>query len=216
MCSDGTEENCVHMWYEAVPGRAEQLLAGWKQFSEDLANYQPTETKAAPTAAPVLDLPAVSVQVSGELAIADNFGAFETALRDFIEHRLIIKPQTDQDFADLESQIKTLKKAEGALDAAEAQLLSQVATVDQLKRTKDLLHKLARDNRLAAEKLGKSEKEARRLEILQAAKQALADHIDKTNASLKQVALPHLAADFAGAMKGKRTSSPTPAGSASP
>ena len=205
MCSDGTEENTASMWYWPVPGRVEQLLAGWKQFEADLDAYEHKETKPEAKAAPVLDLPSVSVQVSGELAIKDNFSVFETALRDFVENRLITMPQTDQDFADLESQIKTLKKAESALDAAEAQLLSQVSTVDQLKRTKDLLHKLARDNRLRAEKLVKSEKEARKVEILQAAKRALSAHIDRTNASLKQVTMPAQNADFVGAMKGKRT-----------
>ncbi len=205
MCSDGTEDNMVYCWYESTLDRRSALLAGWKQFAEDLVNYEHTEAKAAPTAAPVIDLPAVSVQVSGELAITDNFNTFEVALRDFIENRLIVKPQTDQDFADLESQIKTLKKAEGALDAAEAQLLGQVATVDQLKRTKDLLHKLARDNRLSAEKLVKSEKEARKLEILQSAKQALTDHIAKLSARLAVVSMPLMQVDFAGAMKGKRT-----------
>ncbi|WP_299202487.1 YqaJ viral recombinase family protein [uncultured Amphritea sp.] len=205
MVTDGTEENTRHIWVTPSHEDFKKLISGWAQFAEDLANYEHTEAKVAPTAAPVLDLPAVSVQVSGELAITDNFNTFEVALRDFIENRLIVKPQTDQDFADLESQIKTLKKAEGALDAAEAQLLGQVATVDQLKRTKDLLHKLARDNRLSAEKLVKSEKEARKLEILQSAKQALTDHITKLSARLAVVYMPLIQVDFAGAMKGKRT-----------
>jgi putative phage-type endonuclease len=205
MCSDGSEGKTSHLWYEPVPGRAEQLLAGWDQFRADLDAYEHKDSKPAAKASPVMDLPSVSVQISGELVIVDNFDAFETALIEFIDNRLISKPQTDQDFADLEGQIKVLKKAEGALDAAESQLLSQVSTVDQLKRTKDLLHKLARDNRLRAEKLVKSEKEARKVEILQAAKQALSDHIDRTNASLKKVTMPTVHADFAGAMKGKRT-----------
>lgn len=204
-CSDGTEENEAHMWYESVPGRAEQLLAGWKQFAEDLESYEHREAAPEAKAAPTLDLPVVSVQISGELAIVDNFGAFETALREFVDHRLITKPQTDQDFADLEGQIKVLKKAEGALDAAEAQLLSQVSTVDQLKRTKDLLHKLARDNRLRAEKLVKSEKEARKLEILNGAKHAMTDHLAKLSTRLRVVSMPFIDVDFAGAMKGKRT-----------
>jgi hypothetical protein len=79
--------------------------------------------------------------------------AFETALRDFLEHRLIREPKTDQDFADLDVQIKAMKGAEAALDSAEAQMLAQIQTVDAAKRTKDMLAKLVRDNRLMAEKL---------------------------------------------------------------
>ena len=37
--TDGTPENTVGMWYEAIPGRREQLIAGWKQFAIDLAEH---------------------------------------------------------------------------------------------------------------------------------------------------------------------------------
>lgn len=106
----------------------------------------------------MIALPAVMVQVTGAISITDNFKLFEVALRDFVGNRLIRTPQTDQEFADLGEQIKSLKKAEAALDAAEASMLSQVASVDAMKRTKELLHKLARDNRLIAEKLLTEEK----------------------------------------------------------
>lgn len=201
MASNGTKADCNWFWYESTPERFAALLAGWEQFKADLEAYEHKETAATVTAEPVLDLPSVSVRVTGELSIASNFSTFESALRDFVENRLIEKPETDQDFADLESQIKTLKKAEAALDAAEAQLISQVATVDELKRTKDLLHKLARDNRLRAEKLVKIEKENRKAQIVEQTDKAF-------TAWLNQQASPapvnvHFAPAIA--MKGKKT-----------
>lgn len=205
VCSDGTEENLHWLEYRPVPGRIEQILAGWKQFEEDLAAFEPQAPAQKVAANQVDDLPSVMVQVTGSVAIVDNLAVFEVALGDFLANRLIREPRTDQDFADLDLQIKALKKAESALDAAEAQMLAQVQTVDAIKRKKDAMSKLIRDNRLLAEKLLASEKEARRLEIKTAAESAFAAHVAAINKRLGKVQLPPIRADFAGVMKGKRT-----------
>lgn len=201
--TDGVKD--VSCRYEASQERRKQLLAGWKQFKQDLGNYVHVATLDKPVAAPVTDLPMVTVSVKGSIDIVDNFAIFEKALRDFIDNRLIRKPQTDQDFADLDAQIKTLKKAEAALDGAEAQMIAQVATVDAIKRTKDMLHKLTRDNRLVAEKLLAAEKENRRNEIMQGGKTALAAHIAKLNTRIGKQYVQLPAHDFAKAMAGKKT-----------
>jgi putative phage-type endonuclease len=194
-----------HCWYASDPALRAEIIAGWKQFAADLATYKPAEAAPVVVAAPVTALPAVSVQVSGAIDIIDNFKVFETALRDFIEHRLIREPSSDQDFADLDSQIKALKGAEAALDAAEAQMLAQVASVDAIKRTKDMLHKLTRDNRLVAEKLLASEKERRRGEIVTKGRAAYDAHVESLKADTggPWIVLP--APDFAGKVKGLRT-----------
>lgn len=202
----GDEENLAHMEYRAVPGRREALIAAWKQFREDVAAYtQPAASAAEKVVAePVEALPAVSVTVTGTLALADNFDAFERALRTFLADRLIREPQTDQDFADLGLQIKAMKKAEDALDAAESQMLAQVETVDQAKRRKDTLKKLVRDNRLMAEKLLASEKERRKGELVAEGVTALRAHVAKLNERLGDSLMPATAtaADFGGAIKG--------------
>jgi len=203
--SDGTEENFHHIWVTLDFDDVTKLMAGWKQFDEDLQNYQHVEEAPKVVAAAVLDLPAVSVQVSGQLAIINNFDVFEAALRDFIDNQLIRQPETDQDFADLDTQIKTLKKAEKALDDCETQMLSQVSSVDAMKRTKDMLHKLTRENRLMAEKLLESEKVARRVAIQEAGKKAYAEHIDALNKRLGQPYMPSLPVDFVGATKGLKS-----------
>ena len=205
MASDGTADDCNHFWYATTPERLAAIKAGWKQFDADLADYQPKTKEQPATGATTEDLPAVSVQVSGDLSIVDNFDRFESALNHFIDEVLIEDPQTDQDFADLEQQIKTLKKAEDALDAAENQLLAQVEAVDTAKKRKEMLHKLARDNRLMAEKLVKSQKQAIKVEIAQQGKQAVEDHGAKVQATLDGYTLPRVPTDFNEAMKGKRT-----------
>ncbi|MCK5127667.1 MAG: YqaJ viral recombinase family protein [candidate division Zixibacteria bacterium] len=204
VASKGVEEGMIKVWFEYDEELAKDIIAAWKQFEIDLDVYEPGEMAVQVAAEVVKDLPAVRVQVSGEISIIDNFSAFEDALRDFIDNRLVRSPQTDQDFADLDAQIKSLKKAEKALNDAETSMLSQVEEVDSMKRTKDMLYKIARDNRLVAEKLLKSEKDNRKNEILTGANNDFRDHLNSINESLGgKVMLPLIQADIAGAMKGR-------------
>ena len=113
--------------------------------------------------------------------------------------------QTDQDFANAESTVKWCKGVEEKLEAAKQHALSQTASIDELFRTIDEISESARATRLELDKLVKARKEARRLEIKQGAEQALATHIETINKRLGKVRLPAIAADFAGAIKGKRT-----------
>lgn len=193
-------------WYlPDLPLRA-QIVAGWAQFAQDLAAYTPPAPAApALVAEPVQALPAVVVQVSGEIVIRENFDAFEAAARDFLEHRLIREPKTDQDFADLDLQIKAMKGAEAALDAAEVGWIAQIDAVGAAKRRKDMLAKLMRDNRLMAEKLLASEKERRRGEIVADGVKGVADHIAALNARIGKPYMPTIPADFGAAIKGKRS-----------
>lgn len=194
-------------WIEPNPAMRQRIIGGWAQFEIDLANYVPPVAAEVIVAKAVTDLPAVFAQVSGSIAIKDNMPAFEVALRDFIDNQLIRHPETDQDFADLELQIKALKKAEAALDALEEQAITQFEALDFLKKSKEMLYKLSRDNRLAAEKLSAARKEQIKLEQVQRGRAELATHIEALNTRLGKPWMPMqtINADFAGAIKGKRT-----------
>lgn len=196
-----------HCWYVTDPALRAEIIAGWIQFEQDLAAYVPPERAAIVVATQVQALPSVLVQVSGSIIVTDNFADFKTALTDFLEHRLIREPKTDQDFADLEVQIKAMKGAEAALDAAEGQMLAQIMAVDQAKKTKDMLAKLVRENRLMAEKLLAGEKERRKLEIVNGATIALRKHIDQLNTRFERPYLAHamVPADFGGAVRGLKS-----------
>lgn len=195
-----------HCWYTPNADLATAIKAGWEQLEKDVAAYVPTEAQAvAVVAEPMQALPAVSVKVEGQITIKDNFGAFEVALRDFLEHRLIRTPKTDQDFADLDVQIKAMKGAEAALETAEAGWIAQIEAVSTAKARKDMLHKLVRDNRLLSEKLLTSEKDRRRLEIVTNGQTALREHIASLNERLGKPYMPAIAADFPGAIKGMRS-----------
>jgi predicted phage-related endonuclease len=203
--ADGTDVR--RCWYTSDPALRVEILAAWKQFDIDLAAYVQPERAAAIVAEPVQALPAVSVQVTGSIAVVDNFKTFEVAMRDFLEHRLIRKPKTDQDFADLDVQIKAMKGAEAALESAEVQMLAQIQSVDSAKKTKDMLLKLVAENRRMAEKLLTNEKERRRGDIAAAGITALREHVAALNIRLGKPYMPQscAVADFGGAIKGLRS-----------
>lgn len=203
MVSDGTEENMVYCWYEAESREddAAAVLSGWHQFKKDLAEFVPQKTAPQIVAAPVESLPAVAVRVEGSLAVTTNLQKFGSALQSYLE-KINRKPETDQDFADAESAIKTLKNAEEALDAAETNALAQVACIDDMRRVKATLHELARSSRLALEKLVKVEKENRRMKLVMDAQQNLQAFIaGQPHADL----MPAINADFAGVIKGLKS-----------
>lgn len=204
VCSDGTEDNFEQMEYRAVPGRAEQLMAGWKQFDADLAAYIPTEAAAPVVAAPQLGLPAVSIVVNGSIALVDNLDKFGQALKAYVE-RINKKPETDEDFATLEATVKTLKTAEEALDAAESGALAQTDSIDTMRKTVALYRETARSNRLLIEKLVKAEKETRRTAIISEAAAELHTHVRKCNDRIGRAYMPAISGDFQGVVKGLKS-----------
>jgi putative phage-type endonuclease len=205
---DGTLIEERHCWYTPDSARCQSIMAGWEQFEADVAAWAPEPAAPPPVVAqPVVSLPVVVLQTEGQITVRENFRAVEAALRDFLDKRLIREPKTDQDFADLDAQIKTLKKAEDALNAAEAQMLAQIQSVDAAKRQKDMLYKLVRDNRLMSEKLLAVEKQRRRDELVIAARKALNEHYDSRNREFKDyvIYLSVDTQDFVGAIKGLKT-----------
>ena len=199
--SDGTEANTHSLWYESRPERRAALIAGWKQFAQDLAAYVPEDRPATVTATPIESLPAVVVQVQGALTVAGNLPAFGQALRAFIE-RIPQRPENDQQFADAEAACKALKKAEDALAQAEDGALAQISDVELMRRTVGDLKDLARRTRLATEKLVKAEKDARRTEKVMAARTEFDKHVARLQLDIKGVRLMVPAPDFGGAIKG--------------
>lgn len=202
--SDGTLDNFVSTEYVSVPGRAEALMAGWKQFDADVAAYQHVEVLPSVTATPVMQLPALSIQVQGALTLNDNLALFGTKLTAFIAG-VPANPSTDQEFADAEAAVKTLEAAEKALEAAKASALAQTTGIEEMTRTVALYAGQARQTRLMLEKLVKTRKETIRIEIMQGGKDALAAHVAGLNKRIGKPYMPVIPADFALAIKGKKS-----------
>lgn len=193
-----------HCWYMRDDELIAKVRAGWAQFERDLADYAPPEPAQAVTAAPQDHLPAVSVQVSGALAVVSNLAPFGVALREFIA-KIPAKPSTDQEFADTEAACKRLKEAEDRLQAAEDSALASMADVNEMRRLVGQFRELARTTRLASEKLVKARKEQIREEEVQRGARELASHIKALNGRLGGVLMPGVAGNFAGVIKGLKT-----------
>lgn len=202
--SDGTPENTISCTYVSQPERRAALIAGWKQFAEDLKNYQPVEVIPAAVARPTLDLPAVSIEASGSLTIRSNLRVFGEQLNRFIE-ALPTKPSTDQEFADCKAAITKIKNAEEVMDSEESRAMSMIPDVDEMRREKKLYSDLARTTRLALEKLVSAREAQIKVEIVQGGKDKLAAHIEALNKSLGKPYMPAIVADWATAIKSKRT-----------
>ncbi|WP_194720788.1 YqaJ viral recombinase family protein [Noviherbaspirillum malthae] len=192
-----------HCWYEANLDLAVKIVEGWKQFEIDLEAYVAPEAKVEAVGRTPESLPALRIEVTG-LVTASNLGTFrDHALAVFGNINRDLK--TDQDFADAEKTVKWCGDVEDRLDAAKQHALSQTESIDTLFRTIEEIKAQARATRLELDKLVKARKEQVREEIRIDGVNALRDHIASLNERLGKPYMPTVAADFAGAMKGKKT-----------
>lgn len=201
--SDGTRENTIHAWYGGDSELRATIIAGWKQFAEDIANYRHDGDVIQAVAASHENLPAITIQAFGAIEIRDNLAAFGDALTAYLE-RLPKKPETDDDFATLEDACKRLKAAEEAIDAAENGALAQASTIDDMRRQAEKWRTMARNNRLMFEKLVKSEKEGRKAAKIADAREALLQHVLVLNRACDGY-MPAIVGDWATVTKGLKT-----------
>lgn len=203
VCSDGTAEKMARMVYTRQPGRAARLVAGWAQFDEDVANYQHVEVIPAARGRTIPDLPAIFVQVTGKVK-SSNLGEYEKTALEAIES-INTTLSTDQDFADADKAIKFCADAETKLQEAKTRALAETVTIKELFETLNTLGEAMRSKRLTLNKLVEERKKTIRSDILRSGVDALAEHIVALNKRLGKAYMPTIPADFAGAMRAKKT-----------
>jgi predicted phage-related endonuclease len=201
---DGTLGDVFSCWCYPDDSLWKRIVEGWYQFLDDLASYEPRAAVEKAVAAPVEALPAISARIEGSLAIHSNLDVFGAALRTYID-RIPAKPSTDQEFADCDAACKALKRAEEALDGAEANALGQVQSVEQLTRTIADLRNVARTARLASEKVVKARKDQIRVEECQRGRRALDDHVRGLTQQIGAPYMPEIVADFGAAISGLKS-----------
>lgn len=193
-----------HCWYEPNATLRQDILQGWTQFAIDLADYVPAEVVVPAVAAPQMGLPAVLIKVEGSIKLADNLPEIGVALNAYIA-RININPETDQDFANLEATVKSLKAFEEALGASEENALAQVGSVDFMRKTVALYRELSSTKRILVFNLVKAEKENRRTKIISDAATELHTHMNGLNARLGKPYMPKVENDFQGVVKGLKS-----------
>lgn len=202
VCSDGTEENFAMMTVEPDPVWIDRIIKGWDQFEKDLAEFVPVTHIEKPKAEPIKALPALSIQIRGEVSLS-NLPRFKEAAEAFVA-QIKTDLSTDDDFAQAEANVKFLDEAEKSLEHAKKSALSQTADIDELMRTIDQIKESMRAKRLSLDKLVKSKKEQIKSDIVIAAQKKLAAHVAELNVETKPVVLSVLG-DFGLAIKGKRS-----------
>lgn len=200
MCSDGTEEKCAWVWY--LPGDLSYLEPGWKQLEQDLAAYEPATDSGSIDIKSIDDLPALKINVTG-MVQNSNLKLYEDQAKQFIES-INTDLETDEDFANAEKLAKFCKDAEKEIEAAKKAALAQTADIDILFKTIDRIKEDMRQKRLQLDKKVKAQKEKIKREILTAAQDKLSEHMRELAVTCG-VGIISSTADFAGAMKNKRT-----------
>ncbi len=203
--SDGTRDGTLSLWYESDPDLRRRILAGWKQFAEDLANYQHVSIPNELIGAEPESLPALVVQVEGRV-VATNMDGFKAAAAKFLD-RLpnAASLETDQDFADADKAVKACEEAEDRMKLVKAQAQAQAVEIDEVFRAMDDIAARIRNARLALTKAVTKRKDDIRSNLVMQANKDLAEHIKKMNASLGGEWMPVVDGGFATAIKGKKT-----------
>ncbi len=192
-----------HFWYVSDSELREAIVQGWNQFHEDLASYVPREITEKPKADVIMALPALYIQIKGEVTLS-NLPDFKAKAEEYIAS-IKTDLQTDNDFANAEETIKFCDKAEKSLEQSKAAAIGQTASIDELMRTIDNIAEQLRSKRLSLTKLVTTKKDQIKLQILNEAKQVFANHVAKLEAETAPIKLNLNMPDFAGAMKNKRT-----------
>ena len=204
--SDGTSQKMA--WVEIEPDQEwfNRIRAGWEQFKKDFDEFVYVTHSEKPEAEAVMQLPALSIQSTGHISIISNLDLFGQKLNEFVGN-LDLEPTDDQGFANAEAAVKTLQKAQDALEAAEASALAQAADVDEMRRTVALYADTARKTRIMLEKMVKARKEQIKAHVITKAKEAFEAHIEALEEEIKplQVYQTYKQPDFIGAAKNKRT-----------
>lgn len=206
---DGTPDGTRFLKIERSQVEADipRLIAAWRQFDEDVANYVPEpEAEPVPMGRAPEQLPALSVQVTG-MVTASNLAEFKAnamAVLGSINRDL----KTDEDFANADKTVKWCSEVEERLEATKQQVLGQTADIEAVFRTMDEVKAEARKIRLELDKLVTKQKEARKEEIVQNGAKAVRAHYDQVNESLGEHRIQppqSLVLDLGAAIKGKKS-----------
>lgn len=188
----------------------DQIIAGWKQFAIDLANYSAPEAEAAKAIAePVETLPAITYKTehkSNGLELRSNIEAYKAAAKRLVEQSKK-KLETDQDFANAESRIKSCKEAEEKIATIQSNVIGEVADIDKFVKDLGAISEMLRQCRLNETKQVSARKDEIKAKAIREAQESFAAHLDFICKGLSEygVTLPIIHVDFAGAIKGLKT-----------
>lgn len=205
--SDGTDNKRISCAIAPDKKWFDRIQSGWSQFEKDLEMYEHKEFADNPEAAAIMQLPALSIQIKGEVTVS-NLPQFKAAAETFISN-IRTELKTDEDFVNAEETVKFCDETEKKLESAKAAAIGQTASIDELMRTIDFIKESIRSKRLTLEKLVKTQKESIKTNIINDAYRLCVDHQSSIAAEFKNISFASLASisrqSFETACKNKRT-----------
>lgn len=207
MVTDGERQE--HCWMESaqVQGDIARLRQAWAQFDKDVAEWKPTPKTVEAVGVRPDNLPALFIEVTGQLSTTSNLAEFRAGAEMLIGS---IKTElvTDQDFADADAAIKWLAETEKRIDAQIEGALARTGPLEELVRTlRDVKENLCRTTRLRLNNKVSEQKVNRRNQIVSDAELAYGTFLRELNNELNGsgVSLTVDVPDFYAAIKGKRS-----------
>lgn len=174
--SDGTENKRISCPVAPCKEWFDRITAGWDQFTRDLETFEPKEFADKPEPEAIMQLPALSIQIKGEVTVS-NLPQFKAAADTFIAN-IKTDLKTDEDFVNAEATVRFCGETEDKLEAAKAAAIGQTASIDELMRTIDHIKESIRQKRLTLEKAVKSQKDKIKEEIIDDACMLCEHHVD--------------------------------------
>ncbi|UKH48579.1 hypothetical protein [Vibrio phage vB_ValP_FGH] len=207
MVSDGTHEKREFMYYVSMPERREQLIAGWKQFKQDLEGFQ-VEAKQEAVVAVQTSLPVITFNVTGT-EIATNIGDCLEHVKELAQAEMSKVLETDQDFANKDQLNKDVKKARAALKEIVGKVRGEFVSYSQFEEVAQEMDGVLQKMQSHGEKQVKQAKEEKKQAILNEANAGLLEHIKEANGKIASMGIMAIMGDirpdWTGAMKNKRT-----------
>ena len=180
-----------------------EILAGWEQFRKDLLTHQVKQKTEVLEKVSIEELPAIYVQVKGELTacnIADVRPFFDKFLAEATTDLV-----TDNDFAEAEAQSKVARDIAKKCVATEKSIIDQTASISEITRELRLYADKFNALALLQEKSVKTQKENIKREIISVHATKFEELRANLNAQISPVILKVEYPDFANALKNKRT-----------
>ncbi|MBT2326071.1 hypothetical protein J7E62_27460 [Variovorax paradoxus] len=193
-----------HCWYESSQHLADDIAAGWDQFDKDLCAYVPAEPAAPkPQATAREALPALVIEAKGEVTAGnlDEYKANALAVLATIPG----KPATDLEFINAKQDATFCRDVQESMAQAKTFVLGRMTTIDEAIKAIDHIAESYRRKAIDLETAVEAEEKRRKQQMVIDAGNTLRAHVEALNARIGKPYMPVTTADFAGAIKSKRT-----------
>ena len=204
-CSDGTYDGRVNYMYESDPVREKELIEGWTQFEKDLEAHE-IQAQVEKVEAAEINLPAIQHKVEGSV-VTSNLADVIPQVKELAQSEMSKPLATDQDFADKEELVRKVKASRKDLKERVKAVQDGFESFSQFSDSVGQLDKILQELQSVSERAIKSEKEARKQDLITAGAESIQASVYQLDRILNPVQLGDvidLSADLAGAMKNRR------------